>query len=226
MIMIIVIINRKGIACNLQYAFKSKYPDINVPQVGIYQYVTSNPKNIYDDKVAYIDRITGKSCTYSEFKHESKKFATGLQVKLGFKREEVLSICSPNQVDYPMVVLGTNAAGGKVTTANPKYKASELSYQLTNSGASALIVHPEFIETGIEASIKARIPTSRVLLFGDEEIKGYKPYHSILISDREIVPVYYTPEEAKTTTVYLPFSSGTIGKQKGVKITHTNMAAN
>ncbi|KAF0554941.1 acetyl-CoA synthetase-like protein [Gigaspora margarita] len=206
--------------------FKSKYPDIKVPQVGIYQYVTSNPKNIPDDKTVYIDGITGKSYTYGEFKHESKKFAAGLQDKLGFKRGDVLAIFSPNQVDYPIVLLGTVAAGGKVTTANPKYQATELSYQLTNSGASVLIMHPQFIETGIKAAIKAKIPTSKVLLFGDKEIKGYKPYRFTLIGNREIEPVSYNPEEAKTATVYLPFSSGTTGKQKGVELTHTNIIAN
>ncbi|CAG8767343.1 10380_t:CDS:1, partial [Dentiscutata erythropus] len=60
-------------------------------------------------------------------------------------------------------------------TANPKYRATELSYQLTNSGA-------------FEASIEVKIYISRVLLFGDEEIKGYKPCHSVLISDHEIEP--------------------------------------
>ncbi|CAG8494782.1 25004_t:CDS:10 [Dentiscutata erythropus] len=206
--------------------FKSKYPDVTIPQVGIYQYVISNPKKISDDKVIYVDGITGKSITYGEFKHESKKFAAGLQDKLDFKRGDVLAIFSPNQVDYPIVLLGAIAAGGKVTTANPKYKVTELSYQLIDSGASVLIAHPDFLEVAIEASIEAKIPTSRVLLFGDEEIEEYKPYRSILINDREIEPVSYTPEEAKTTTAYLPYSSGTIGKQKGVEITHTNIAVN
>ncbi|RIB13036.1 hypothetical protein C2G38_2099411 [Gigaspora rosea] len=181
--------------------FKSKYPDLKVPQVGIYQYITSNPNSIPDDKTVYIDGITGKSYTYGEFKHDSKKFAAGLQDKLGFKR-------------------------GKVTTANPKYQATELSYQLTNSCASVLIVHPQFIEAGIKAAIKAKIPTSKVFLFGDKEIKGYKPYRFTLIGNREIEPVSYNPEEAKITTVYLPFSSGTTGKQKGVELTHTNIIAN
>ncbi|CAG8631018.1 9715_t:CDS:2, partial [Racocetra fulgida] len=100
--------------------------------------------------------------------------------------------------------------------ANSKNKATELSYQLTDSGASVLIVHPAFLE----------IPASRVLLFGDKEINGYKPYRSILIGDREIEPVSYTPEETKTTTAYLPYSSGTTGKPRGVELTHTNIAAN
>ncbi|CAG8806962.1 11696_t:CDS:2, partial [Racocetra persica] len=141
--------------------FKSKYPDITIPQVGIYQYVTSNPNKIPDDKDIYVDGIT----------------------------------------------------------------ATELSYQLIDSGASVLIVHPELLEIAIEASIDAKIPTSRVMLFGDKEIKGYKPYRSILIGDREIEPIYYTPEEAKSTTAYLCYSSGTTGKQKCIERTHTNVVA-
>ncbi|RIB21632.1 hypothetical protein C2G38_1999103, partial [Gigaspora rosea] len=203
--------------------FKSKYPDIKIPQVGIYQYVTSNPNKIPDDKVIYMDGVTGRSYTFGEFKHESKKFAAGLQDQLEFKRGDVLAIFSPNQVDYPIAVLGTIAAGGKVTTINPKYEVTDLSYQLTDSGASVLIVHPEILEVAIEASINVKIPASRVLLFGDKEIKGYKPYRSVLINDREIEPIYYTPEEAKSTTAYLIYSSGTTGKPKGIEITHTNM---
>ncbi|RIB11179.1 hypothetical protein C2G38_2250324 [Gigaspora rosea] len=216
--------------CNLQYhsvpgkmIFKSKYPDIKIPQAGIYQYVTSNPNKIPDEKVIYVDGVTGRSYTFGEFKHETKKFAAGLQDKLEFKRGDVLAIFSPNQVDYPIVLLGTIAAGGKVTTANPIYETTKLSYQLIDSGVSVLIVHPEILEAAIEASIDAKIPASKVLLFGDKEVKGYKPYRSVLINDRVIEPIYYTPEEAKSTIAYLFYSSGTTGKRKGIEITHTNM---
>ncbi|KAF0464773.1 acetyl-CoA synthetase-like protein [Gigaspora margarita] len=193
-----------------------------IPQVGIYQYLTSNPNKIPDDKVIYVDGVTGKGYTFGEFKHESKRFAAGLQDKLEFNCGDVLAMFSPNKVDYPIAVLGTIAAGGKVTTVNPKYEATDLSYQLTDSGASVLIVHPEILEVAIEALINAEIPTSRVLLFGDKEIKGYKPYRSVLINNREIEPIHYTPEEVKSTAAYLVYSSGTTGTQKGVEITHTS----
>ncbi|RIB04156.1 hypothetical protein C2G38_2008510 [Gigaspora rosea] len=205
--------------------FKSKFPDIKIPQVGIYQYVTSNPKKIPDDKVTFVDGITGRSYTFGEIVHESKKFAAGLQDKLGFKCGDVLTIFSPNQVDYPIVVLGTIAAGGKVATANVYYEAVDLSLQLTDSGTSVLIVHPDNLEVAIEASIEAKIPASMILLFGDKEINGYKPYFSVLINDREIEPICYTPEEAKSTTAYLLYTSGTTGNPKGIELTHTNVVA-
>jgi len=78
--------------------FKSLLPDIEIPSKGIYQYVTSNPNGINDDKIIFIDGITDKKLTYGTLKSNSKKFAAGLIDKAGFKRGDVLAIFSPNQV--------------------------------------------------------------------------------------------------------------------------------
>ncbi|RIB19056.1 hypothetical protein C2G38_2016005 [Gigaspora rosea] len=206
--------------------FKSNYPDIRIPQDGIFQYVMSNQEGISDNKIIYLDENTSKGYTFGELKSESKRFAAGLREKVGFNRGDILAIYSSNQVDYPMVLLGTIAAGGKVTPVDPKYVASELSYQLLDSGASILIVHPDLLETAIAASKEINNPNFRIFLFGDNEIDGYKPFRSELIGEREIEPNVYTPEEANSTTAYICYSSGTTGKQKGVEITHTNLVSN
>ncbi|RIB09096.1 hypothetical protein C2G38_1981828 [Gigaspora rosea] len=206
--------------------FKSNHPDIEIPQDGIFQYVMSNQKGISDNKIIYLDVNTSKGYTFGKLKSESKRFASGLRDKVGFKRGDVLAIYSSNQVDYPMVLLGTIAAGGKVTPVDPKYIANELSYQLLDSGASILIVHPDLLETAIAASKEINNPNFRIFLFGDNEIRGYKPFRSELIGEREFVPIFYTPEEANSTIAYICYSSGTTGKQKGVEITHTNLVSN
>ncbi|KAF0390612.1 acetyl-CoA synthetase-like protein [Gigaspora margarita] len=95
--------------------FKSKLPDIKISPEGIYQYMTSNPNGISDDKIIYIDGITDKSYTFGKFKSESKKFAAGLLDRFKFKRGNVVAIFSPNQIDYPVVLIGTIVAGIKVT---------------------------------------------------------------------------------------------------------------
>ncbi|CAG8560998.1 22292_t:CDS:2, partial [Dentiscutata erythropus] len=206
--------------------FKSNLPDIEIPQDGIFQYVTNNQEGISDNKIIYIDGTNNKGCTFGEFKSESKRFAAGLRDKVGFKRGDVLAVYSLNQVDYPIVLLGTIAAGGKVTPVDPKYVASELSDQLVDSGASILIAHPDLLETAIAASKEVNIPNFRIFLFGNNEIRGYKPFRFELIGEREIEPICYTPEEANSTTAYICYSSGTTGRQKGVEITHTNLVAN
>ncbi|CAG8559105.1 34873_t:CDS:10, partial [Racocetra persica] len=203
----------------------SKYPDIEIPSVGVYQYVISNPNNVSDNKAIFIDGITDERVTFGELKRDSKRFAAGLQDIIGFKRHDVLGIFSPNQINCPIVVFGTLAAGGTVTAANPKYTAREFASQLIDSGASVIIVHPKFLDTAIKAAKDARIPESRIFLFGNREVRGFQSYNS-LIGDREAEPVSYSPDEARNTTAFLCYSSGTTGKQKGVEITHTNIIAN
>ncbi|CAG8662257.1 10304_t:CDS:2, partial [Funneliformis mosseae] len=205
--------------------FKSKIPDIEIPSVGIFQYVFSNPNKVSEDKPIFIDGLTDKKLTFAELKSNAKKFAAGLQDKVGFKRGDVLSIFSPNQVDYPTVIFGTIAAGGKVSPANPTYTAEEFASQLKDCGASIIVAHPHVLHAVIKAAAEANIPESKIFLFGDEVVNGILPYNS-LFGEREAIPVEYTPEEVKETTAFLCYSSGTSGKQKGVETTHLNMVAN
>ncbi|CAB5292116.1 unnamed protein product [Rhizophagus irregularis] len=60
----------------------------------------------------------------------SKKLAFGLINKIGFKRGDVLAICSHNHIDYPVVIFGAIAAGGIVTTVNPNNTSKEFASQL------------------------------------------------------------------------------------------------
>ena len=79
--------------------FKSKIPEIEIPSIGIFQYIFSNPNKISDDKAVFIDGTTDKKLTFAELKSNSKRFAAGLQDKINFKHGDVLSIYSPNQVN-------------------------------------------------------------------------------------------------------------------------------
>ena len=78
--------------------FKPSHPGIEIPEIGIYRFITSNPNGINDEKAIFIDGTTGKKLTYGEFKTNTKKFAAGLINKVGFKRGDVLAIFSPNHV--------------------------------------------------------------------------------------------------------------------------------
>src|SRR6266542_3988944 len=78
--------------------FKSKFPDIEIPKIGVYQYITNNPYGINDDKIIFIDGITDKRLTFGQFKSNSKKLANGLINKVNFKHGDVLAIFSHNHV--------------------------------------------------------------------------------------------------------------------------------
>ncbi|KAG9294090.1 hypothetical protein G9A89_015500 [Geosiphon pyriformis] len=194
--------------------FRSLIPDIEIPKIGIYQYVTSNRRGISDDKPVFIDGLSSRKVTFGELKRDTKRywfyqdfydddddrFAAGLQEKLNFKR------------------------GGIVSPANPLYTLKELTFQLNDSRASFLIVDPSLLNLAIKAAEAANIPKSRIIVFGDKEVNGYKP-HINLLGTNEAEPVKFKPEELDTTA-YLCYSSGTTGIPKGIETTHRNIVAN
>lgn len=79
--------------------FKSHYDDVKIPEIGVYQFITSNPNKIPDSKAIYIDAITHKKLTFGEFKRNTKRLAAGLQNHLGFRSGDTLCIYSVNQVN-------------------------------------------------------------------------------------------------------------------------------
>ncbi|PKC72363.1 acetyl-CoA synthetase-like protein [Rhizophagus irregularis] len=180
--------------------FKST-TNIDIPVKGVYQALI----NEANEDATFIDGITGEKLTLDKLSSDSKKLAAGLIDKAGFNRGDVLAIFSPNQVDYPTVIFGTIAAGGIVTFVDSKYTVDEVAYQLKDSGAKYIVIKYIFI--------------------WNEEIDEIKPY-SFLKSEREVNPIEYSPEEAKSTTAYLSYSSGTTGKNKGVETTHSNIVTN
>ncbi|CAI2193668.1 9293_t:CDS:2, partial [Funneliformis geosporum] len=109
-------------------------------------------------------------------------------------------------LDYPIVILGAIAAGGKVTSINSSYTAYEIIHQLQDSGASVIIVIPALLSVAINVVAATNISESNIFLFGEEEINGFQPFSS-LMSMQEVNPIEYTPEEAKLTTAYLYYSS-------------------
>ncbi|CAG8607916.1 4896_t:CDS:10 [Rhizophagus irregularis] len=206
--------------------FKSNFPDIDIKKIGIYQFITSNLHGIKDDEIIFIngiidEKLTEKKLTFGQLKANSKKLAFGLINKIGFKRGDVLAICSHNHV----IIFGAIAAGGIVTTVNPNNTSKEFASQLKDCGASVIICHPDYLKKAIKAAEIANIHESKIFLFDENEINGFLPFLSLL-SDQEINPVEYTPEEVKSTTAYLCYSSGTTGKSKGIEITHSNMVSN
>jgi len=109
-------------------------------------------------------------------------------------------------------MLGTVAAGGALTPANPAYTAKELHYQLEQTKAKIVIASEETLAVALEAAKLAGIPKSNVLVFGNREVNGTQPYTNVLMADYEMEAVEYSYEEACNTIAYLCFSSGTTGK--------------
>ncbi|KAJ3512385.1 hypothetical protein NLJ89_g3551 [Agrocybe chaxingu] len=119
--------------------------------------------------------------------------------------------------------------------ANPDFTSSELLYQLQETNASVIFVHPDSLPIAVVAAREAGLPKDRIILFDTSSISKEMPdsYGTVerllefglsnkkTYSERKLVP-----GEGRTKLAFLSFSSGTTGRPKAVAIPHFALIAN
>jgi len=155
----------------------------------------------------------GERTTHAELSEETAEFAGGLHDS-GVEPGDTMLVYMPNRPEYLVASLGALKAGVVVSPVNPQYKKRELSYQMEDSDAAAVVTHPALRpivtqacdETGMEPhviTVDNRGEDDDVLF---DEVRG----------EPALV------ERDEKDVALLPYTSGTTGKPKGVRLTHAN----
>lgn len=165
------------------------------------------------NKVALIS-VDGQEYTFARIWRATRKIARLLE-EHGLARGDRVGILAPNCPEYPVVFHAILLAGGVVTTLNPLYREREVEHQLNDSGAVALF--HSHLHTPLMEAIRGELPTIRHFFTIEDvwrvadEVTG------------EPFPVAIDPYHDLAA---LPYSSGTTGLPKGVKLTHFNLTSN
>src|SRR5580765_8205437 len=117
--------------------YSSPFPDARIPEVPLVDFVFANAAS-HADKPALIDGTTGRVVSYGRLADEIRAVASGLADN-GVRRGDVVAIFGPNSPDYVTAFYGLTMLGACVTTLNPLHNIAELSYQLKDSAANALL---------------------------------------------------------------------------------------
>ncbi|CAK9783862.1 putative AMP binding protein [Cutaneotrichosporon oleaginosum] len=207
--------------------FTSDYPDVTLPEVGIFEYhFPANPQ--FDpDLPAFIDGIDGRTITRRELEDGALRLATGLR-SLGLKRHDVACMFGLNSLEWVRAAYGCMAAGMTVSPANWAYSPKELAHQINDSDAQIIFIAPDLVPKFDETRqyLKRSFPDSRVVLMATKEnqpiVKRYKVVTELYGTRGK--PERFSGKQAYETT-WLCYSSGTTGLPKGVMTTHHNFTS-
>ncbi|MFG1481287.1 long-chain-fatty-acid--CoA ligase [Halobacteriovorax sp. HFRX-2_2] len=189
----------------------------------------------------------GKTLTYKEIDHLSKKFASYLQNDLGLKKGDRVAIMMPNILQYPVALFGILRAGMVCVNVNPLYTARELEHQLTDSQSKVIIIFEN--SASVLAEVVKNTPIEHVLVtqIGDMlkfpksllvnfvikhvkkmvpnwDLPGAKSFLEAL--DKGDESKFKKPEISSSDLAFLQYTGGTTGVSKGAELIHRNIVAN
>ena len=125
----------------------------DIPDIDLASFTLARAKEL-GGKPALIDGPSGRALSYADLERSVRSLAAGLTAG-GFAKGDTFAIFMPNVPEYAVAFHGAAAAGGRCTTANPRYTARELGRQLADSRAKLLLTAPPFLDVARQAAAQA-----------------------------------------------------------------------
>jgi acyl-CoA synthetase (AMP-forming)/AMP-acid ligase II len=144
------------------------------------------------------------------------------------KKGDRLCLFMANRPEYTITFIAAASIGVVVSPMNPTYKEREVSYQLENSEAKAILVQRELLPLLQSVLSQKPFPNLKhILITGEhapESLPTALPFAQLMRSSSPSRPKQV--EITGDDLLALPYSSGTTGFPKGTLLTHRNLTVN
>lgn len=200
--------------------FPSHHPDVEIPNLSVFDYLFGGLTPADRDRVALINPTTGAETTYGTLRDNIEAVAGALAAR-GVGPGSVVGLLSPNIPEFATVFHGVLRAGATVTTLNALYTAGEIEKQLVDAKATWLFTVSPLLEQAVVGAQAAGINTDQLVVL--DGATGHPNLGDFLTAGEPAPEIDINPAEA---IAVLPYSSGTTGVPKGVMLTHRNLVAN
>lgn len=201
-------------------SFASPFPDVDIPDVSVYDYLFGNIDDADGDRVALVDAKHGGETSYREVVGNIDSFAGALAAR-GIGVGDVIGLLAPNSTAFAIAFHGILRAGATATTINVLFTAKDIVKQLTDSKATMLVTASPLLPAAKEAAAAVGMSDEQVIVLDGAD--GHPSADDLLSAGLDAPDVNFDPA---THIAVLPYSSGTTGNPKGVMLTHRNLVAN
>ncbi len=168
--------------------------------------------------IAVVDGATGETITRGELAARSAALAAGLRAR-GVRRGDLVAIAMPNFAWWPVIAMGVWRAGAALEALSPLWTAEE-SARVFERAVPRLAIAFGPLAAPVGAALRTAAPDVELFVAGGD---GGTPIEELLAADAG--DPYADPDLSPSDLASVPFSSGTGGLPKGVRVTHGNLTA-
>ncbi len=158
-----------------------------------------------------------QTLSYEDLWAQISGFAGGLTER-GIGEGDRVAIYLPNVPQFVVTFHGTLMTGGVVVPMNPQYRSREISHLLADSGAKVVVTLSDLVPFVEEVRDETDLEHVVTLAESDGDTISFSDF--LAEDDGEIA------DRSDDDLAVQPYTSGTTGTPKGVKLTHENLASN
>lgn len=205
-----------------------------LPENSMYEFLLERTEDCLNSIAVEFE---GKKTRYSEFIGQIDQVARSL-IKLGIKKNDIVSIVSPNIPQAVITVYALNKIGAVANMLHPLFPSAELQYHIENTESRMVFILDMLWEK--LADVKWNCSTPEVVLFSIHDALGFPK--SLFVKRKklsaksenihywnEFIRLGYSsadpvfPKSSPEDIALILYSGGTTGKSKGICLTNKNI---
>ncbi|AFH50843.1 AMP-forming long-chain acyl-CoA synthetase [Ignavibacterium album JCM 16511] len=202
-----------------------KYALYDVPKISSIQDMLLRSANEYSDKIALEDLndYPIPKVTYKELRDFVFRFGKALN-ELGLKERDHIAVIGENRVQWGITYLTAMTFNMVIVPIDKNLTTNEILNIIHESDANAIVFSNTFKEMLLEK--KSSLLKLKYLISMDDEKNTQEVYSMIEMIEKQNSYVDKLPKIDPTEMAEIIFTSGSLGRAKGVMLSQKNLAAN